>query len=218
MLWNDYTIKEADGSCHIVKSKMNRLTLTKEQAEDLEGKVINPTKYIEYEWSTDPVDRDLTKVKSNVYKEDVREAICTDSLDRLSGVPEYRANGVDLPDEEDFNKKLSSYGISLSTDEPVCAYLPVWFLTYRKDDRVAYAVMNGSTGKITADLPIDEKKYILGSLLLAVPFFALLAFFLTLTGHMVLLLSSVVALISLILSARRRKKKTPAGRKSSRKE
>ena len=59
--------------------------------------------------------------------------------------------------------------------------------------------MNGSTGKITADLPIDEKKYILGSLLLAVPFFALLAFFLTLTGHMVLLLSSVVALISLIL-------------------
>ena len=142
---------------------------------------------------------DAPDVKSNVYKEDVREAICTDSLDRLSGVPEYRANGVDLPDEEDFNKKLSSYGISLSTDEPVCAYLPVWFLTYRKDDRVAYAVMNGSTGKITADLPIDEKKYILGSLLLAVPFFALLAFFLTLTGHMVLLLSSVVALISLIL-------------------
>ena len=107
---------------------------------------------------------DAPDVKSNVYKEDVREAICTDSLDRLSGVPEYRANGVDLPDEEDFNKKLSSYGISLSTDEPVCAYLPVWFLTYRKDDRVAYAVMNGSTGKITADLPIDEKKYILGSL------------------------------------------------------
>ena len=142
---------------------------------------------------------DAPDVKSNVYKEDVREAICTDSLDRLSGVPEYRANGVDLPDEEDFNKKLSSYGISLSTDEPVCAYIPVWFLTYRKDDRVAYAVMNGSTGKITADLPIDEKKYILGSLLLAVPFFALLAFFLTLTGHMVLLLSSVVALISLIL-------------------
>lgn len=33
LLWNDYTIKEADGSCHIVKSKMNRLTLTKEQAE-----------------------------------------------------------------------------------------------------------------------------------------------------------------------------------------
>ena len=142
---------------------------------------------------------DAPDVKSNVYKEDVREAICTDSLDRLSGVPEYRANGVDLPDEEDFNKKLSSYGISLSSEEPVCAYLPVWFLTYRKDDRVAYAVMNGSTGKITADLPIDEKKYILGSFLLAVPFFALLAFFLTLTGHTVLLLSSVVALISLIL-------------------
>ena len=142
---------------------------------------------------------DAPDVESDTYYEDVREAICSDSLDRLSGVPEYRANGVSLPDGEEFEKNLPSYGISLRPEEPLCAYLPVWFLTYRKDDRVAYAVMNGSTGKITADLPIDEKKYLLGSLLLAIPFFALLAFFFTMTGRMVLLLSSVVAVVSLIL-------------------
>ena len=142
---------------------------------------------------------DAPDVESDTYYEDVREAICSDSLDRLSGVPEYRANGVSLPDGEEFEKNLPSYGISLRPEEPLCAYLPVWFLTYRKDDRVAYAVMNGSTGKITADLPIDEKKYLLGSLLLAIPLFALLAFFFTMTGRMVLLLSSVVAVVSLIL-------------------
>ena len=142
---------------------------------------------------------DAPDVESDIYDEDVREAICGDSLERLSGVPEYRENGVSLPDKDDFRQKLPSYGISLRPEETACAYLPVWFLTYRKDDRVAYAVMNGSTGKITADLPIDERKYLLGSLLLAVPFFALLAFFFTMTGQMVLLMSSVLAVISLIL-------------------
>ena len=87
----------------------------------------------------------------------------------------------------------------MNKEKPVCAYLPVWFLTYRKDDRVAYAVMNGSTGKITADLPIDAGKYIIGSLLLAVPLFAVLAFLLTMTGQMVLTASSVLALFSLLL-------------------
>lgn len=35
---------------------------------------------------------------------------------------------------------------------------PVWFLTWRKRDRVAYAVMNGQTGKMTMDLPVDFRK------------------------------------------------------------
>ena len=144
---------------------------------------------------------DAPDVRSSVYDTDVRDAICEDSLDRLSGVPEYRANGVSLPETETFRKSLSSYGLNLRSEEPVCAYLPVWFLTYRKNDRVAYAVMNGSTGKITADLPIDGKKYLLGSLLLALPIFAALAFFFTITGRVLLLLSSITAVISLILYA-----------------
>ena len=81
----------------------------------------------------------------------------------------------------------------------MCAYLPVWFLTYRNKDRVAYAVMNGSTGRLTADLPVDTRKYLLGSILLAVPLFGILAFLFTLTGQMVLTASSVLALISLVL-------------------
>ena len=31
LLWNDYKVKESDGSCHIIKGRMNRLVLTDEQ-------------------------------------------------------------------------------------------------------------------------------------------------------------------------------------------
>ena len=124
---------------------------------------------------------DAPDVESSVYTEDASDTVCSDALDRLSGVPEYSRNGLDVPSAEEFRTHVKKYGLSLKGEEPVLAYLPVWFLTYRKNDRVAYAVMNGSTGKITADLPVDEKKYVLGSLLLAIPIFAALAFLFTLT-------------------------------------
>ena len=142
---------------------------------------------------------DAPDVESSVYEDDVLTAISEDSLERLSGVKEYTSAGADLPDADSFKKQLKGSGLNMNKEKPVCAYLPVWFLTYRKDDRVAYAVMNGSTGKITADLPIDAGKYIIGSLLLAVPLFAVLAFLLTMTGQMVLTASSVLALFSLLL-------------------
>ena len=96
-----------------------------------------------------------------------------------------------MPTADEFKKQLQGSNMNLNGEEPACAYLPVWFLTYRKNDRVAYAVMNGSTGKITADLPVDSRKYLLGSIILAVPIFAVLAFLLTMTGQMVLTASSV---------------------------
>ena len=55
-------------------------------------------------------------------------------------------------------------------------FLPVWFLS-NKNDRtgmMSYAVINGLTGKIHTDLPIDMKKYLLLSLGIAVPVFLLL--------------------------------------------
>ena len=54
------------------------------------------------------------------------------------------------------------------------AMFPVWFLTYRKKDRVAYAVINGQTGKAVADLPIDTGRFFKRSLLLSIPVILLL--------------------------------------------
>ena len=76
---------------------------------------------------------------------------------------------------------------------------PVWFLSYRNQDRVAYVAVNGQTGKVVADLPVDPKRYLLGSLLLAFPLFLLLNLFFTLRPPVLLgigcFLSFLVALI-----------------------
>ncbi len=142
---------------------------------------------------------DAPDVGNEVYREQVLDSISQDSLERLSGVPEYKNAGADMPTADEFKNQMKNSTMELSVEEPACAYLPVWFLTYRKNDRVAYAVMNGSTGKITADLPVDGRKYLLGSIFLAVPIFAILAFLLTMTGQMVLTASSVLALVSLVI-------------------
>ncbi|MBR6628032.1 MAG: hypothetical protein IKL04_08670 [Lachnospiraceae bacterium] len=79
------------------------------------------------------------------------------------------------------------------------ALFPVWFLAYRKDDRVAYAVVNGQTGKAAADLPIDIKRYLLISFLLAVPIFVLLNMFFTFKPGTVLLWAALLAVLSVII-------------------
>lgn len=79
--------------------------------------------------------------------------------------------------------------------------LPVWFLSYQNGDRVAYAVVNGQTGKAAADLPVDRKKYIIGSMLLALPIFFLLNLSFTVKPNILLWLSILLAFICGIISS-----------------
>ena len=55
------------------------------------------------------------------------------------------------------------------------SFFPVWFLTWRHKNRVAYSVMNGQTGKITMDIPVNKKMFFLVSLIIAVILFAILS-------------------------------------------
>jgi len=73
---------------------------------------------------------------------------------------------------------------------------PVWFLSYRKKDRVAYATVNGQTGKVVSDIPISIGKYILSTLILAVPIFFLLEMFLTIVPKVVMSISALLALVA----------------------
>lgn len=52
---------------------------------------------------------------------------------------------------------------------------PVYFLAFRdeKREKISYAIINGQTGKIAADVPVDIKKYIIAVLLLTIPIFIL---------------------------------------------
>lgn len=78
------------------------------------------------------------------------------------------------------------------------AMLPVWFMTWKNKDRLCYAVVNGSTGKMFAEIPADLKKYTLSSFILAIPIFFLLEFFLTLMPRTMLLVTGILSLVILI--------------------
>ena len=94
---------------------------------------------------------------------------------------------------------LSSSVMDPEVKEVDSAMFPVWFMSYRNGDRVAYATVNGQTGKVVTDLPVDTKKYGIGSLILAIPIFILLNLFLTITPSTLLLVAAILAIISIVI-------------------
>ena len=59
---------------------------------------------------------------------------------------------------------------------------PVWFLTWRNGQRLAYGVINGETGKISAEIPVDIKTFMMVSGIIALIVF----FIMTITGALIL--------------------------------
>ncbi len=80
-------------------------------------------------------------------------------------------------------------------------YFPVWFLSCRHNGRLTYAVVNGQTGEIAMDVPIDYAKYILSSLIIAVVFFAILAFIPSsvMRPGFMLIISVILAFVSMFI-------------------
>ena len=79
------------------------------------------------------------------------------------------------------------------------ALFPVWFLTYRNKERVAYAIVNGQNGRLSCDLPVDMKKYALGTAGFAAVIFAALTLFVSMTARMALAFCAFVALAVMAL-------------------
>lgn len=102
------------------------------------------------------------------------------------------------------NKEMKKYGcsnpnVNLDSKESKIGMFPVYFLSMldKTGKNISYAVINGQTGKVVADLPVDFKKYILGSLLLTIPFFLLLNSFFVFTPTVVLIIGIFIGIISL---------------------
>ena len=82
------------------------------------------------------------------YEETFREEAADFFIDETSKSTEYTI------DEDSF----VIHNISMQQKEQM---RPVWFMSYRRDqDRLTYATVNGSTGKVVADFPISVPKYI----------------------------------------------------------
>lgn len=150
-----------------------------------EGKPFTPSYLSGFYADTNDVAKDVYRTDAqNIMLNDAAEELASKSVCRRYNVTEGSLHSVLRP---------SGYTAEL-------AMLPVWFLSYRKGDRVCYAVVNGQTGKAAADLPIEPKKYLIGSAVLAVPLFFLLNMFFTFKPAVILFIAAIMALISFLIT------------------
>lgn len=76
---------------------------------------------------------------------------------------------------------------------------PVWFMSYKAGNRVAYTTMNGQTGKMYTDFPASMKRFFGLSALAAIPIFFLLYLFATPRPETVLFLALCATLLMSVL-------------------
>ena len=98
--------------------------------------------------------------------------------------------------------------VTLRVTDAKTAYYPVYFLAIKnKDKRISYAVVNGQTGKVAVDMPVDFMKYIIFSVLLTIPIFIVLDFVLKLVFKPVhvAIFGLIISIISLIFNLSQRK-------------
>ena len=72
--------------------------------------------------------------------------------------------------------------------------IPVWFMSIRSRGRLLYAIQNGVTGEMVADMPMDIPRFGLIALAIAIPLFFFFNSFLTLRPEMVMIAAMLLAL------------------------
>ena len=142
----------------------------------------------------------VADVDSTVYQEDAENFAAKEVAEKILKFHEFDGYDYDLDlTDPDLARKLPVKKGSSSA-----AMLPVWFLSFRNEDRVAYAAVNGQTGKVSCELPVSYIRFFLISLITAVPIFFLLNLFLTLHPSAELLMAAGAAIVMMeiyILSA-----------------
>lgn len=139
---------------------------------------------------------DTSDVEDEVYLQEAEELVVRDACKTLARETVCRNYGAGRGETEYALKNA----LRPSKSRAELAMLPVWFLAYRNGSRVSYAVVNGQTGKAAADLPVDKKRYLLGSLLLAIPLFFWLNLNFTITPGRILVIAVLLAFICILIS------------------
>ena len=130
------------------------------------------------------------------------------------------AKKIAMDDSSRFFKKHSIYSkyschhptVSFQVKDKKIGLFPVYFVSIMDKDKehIHYAVINGQTGKVAADMPIDFFKYIIFSVVLAVPIFFLLnsmPVFLPVHINIFTIIMSIVAFIIYIIELDKLNKK-----------
>ena len=133
---------------------------------------------------------DAADTDAGLYEENCKNIVIADIFQKISTNSSMKKVSL---------KAESRNNLSPETKETALGYFPVWFLSSRHGDRVSYAVVNGQTGEVATDIPIDFRKYLIGSLILAVPVFFLLFMIPVLVPIHLVFFAMAFAIISMII-------------------
>lgn len=134
---------------------------------------------------------DAGDVEAQIYQEDARVMVQEDMCNKMRQDALCRKYELG----QDF---VSAMTPKVTKQERVM--FPVWFLTYRKNDRVNYVVVNGQTGKAAGDIPVDKAKYLRASFLWAIPIFVLLNLLVSMKAATMLIFTAILALLAGVIS------------------
>ena len=112
---------------------------------------------------------DKVTADPTVYRDIAREQ----AVDKVFESIDKKAGKVSVTMPVGKEKRLAAIGPK-TTGESVSLF-PVWFLTWRRKDRVAYSIMNGQSGKLSVDLPVDLRVFFLYSAIAAAALFLVLS-------------------------------------------
>lgn len=156
---------------------------------------------------------DTADVSADTYKPQAVEIAETATQNQITGTSQFSAftleTDVLAATADALDKTLNTsnvpkrhsgaHGYTTKFESIDYSMFPVWFMSYRNGDRVAYATVNGQTGKVVADLPVDEKKFVGGSFILALPIFLLLCLLFTPTPMTSLVVTGIISVITGII-------------------
>ena len=127
---------------------------------------------------------DASTVPAETYYEDAEKTASSDIVEEVSRLVN-KQDGITV--------ETRSSRVDALTRGHHSTMFPLWFLTWRKGDRVAYAVVNGESGKVVSDLPVDAKTFSLGCAAIALIVFLILELLVQPTPLLTSLISLVAA-------------------------
>lgn len=130
---------------------------------------------------------DTSDIDSDIYNVDARSLVLEEVTNKIVKNRKYRKYTIEQ------KNLMNAFNPSTVTSKLVL--LPVWFLACRDGNRISYAVVNGQTGKAGADIPIDMKKILFGSLITTIPIFFILNIFFTFTPAKLLWIVILLAIL-----------------------
>lgn len=133
---------------------------------------------------------DSADVSPDIYAEKYEAAVKSKMASEKASINKVDIDTADLVNKCELKSECDS------------ALFPVWFLSFRNKNRISYAAVNGDTGELVADVPLDFKKYLSVSLVVAAAFSIILNIFFTLTPGKFLFAATFLAFVAFIVANR----------------